>query len=588
MRDRSQSRTQKSNPRLQLRMGVHSGPVSGVVDVNNRPNSGRAPASTSRRPGDGAAAMRGTFLLSKTCRGGSPKNTSSGDHFLHDLGTCEVKHWDAHSALPTFMTVTIGNSQLPKKISGAEETSQSRALGGKRPSGCWWSPCLRAGVVYFLAQRTGSFRSPLPWKKSIAVLPFRKSERRKSERLLHRGAWQGRDLDPSGQDCRSQSDQPHERHAVQKRARRAICVKIGQPTRPWQHVVEGSVQRAAKQSAGDRPIDRCPATTRHLVGTNLRSRSGRCLRHPKRDREGHLPTSLQAKLSPNEKKAIEQPRPPLIWRPSTFTAGRSHFSSRQVFSATNEPDLRKAIELLDEAVKRDPSFFDAYCQLAFAHESVLLQYGGLITLPPGLPWLKLRWQAATRLRPDCCRKRILARAQYLYPRAAGLCRPPLAELEIARRALPNDPRLFELTGYILRRPAASRSKGLRNLERAGGSWTRATFFTLQTDRAQSFKKLRPLCGGGDRCAGSGVSDRARQRRKRGPIVDYFISAGKRNTRPLHQTIDAILAQGIGRHCQRCGQAGSFAVWPKRDPGLRAERALVALGRQSMGRRPRLI
>jgi len=47
---------------------------------------------------------------------------------------------------------------------------------------------------------------------------------------------------------------------------------------------------------------------------------------------------------------------------------RGHFSSRQVFSAKSEPDERKAIELLDEAVKHDPSFVDAYCQLAYAHE----------------------------------------------------------------------------------------------------------------------------------------------------------------------------------------------------------------------------
>src|SRR5207253_8589124 len=59
------------------------------------------------------------------------------------------------------------------------------------------------------------------------------------------------------------------------------------------------------------------------------------------------------------------------------------------FSATQEPDVRKAIELLDEAVKRDPSFFDAYCQLAYATKT-FMQYRGLITLPPGWPWLKLR------------------------------------------------------------------------------------------------------------------------------------------------------------------------------------------------------
>ena len=78
---------------------------------------------------------------------------------------------------------------------------------------------------------------------------------------------------------------------------------------------------------------------------------------------------LQAKLSPNEKKAIEQP-------PTTDLAAFDLYSHAKsllltaFLSATSESDLRKAIELLDEAVKRDPSFFDAYCQLAYAHETL--------------------------------------------------------------------------------------------------------------------------------------------------------------------------------------------------------------------------
>src|SRR5206468_182759 len=58
----------------------------------------------------------------------------------------------------------------------------------------------------------------------------------------------------------------------------------------------------------------------------------------------------------------------------------------------------------------------------------------------------------------------LARAQYLY-RGLRDYAGALAELEIARRALPNDPRLFELSGYILRR-RGQQEEGLRNLQRA--------------------------------------------------------------------------------------------------------------------------
>src|SRR4029450_11170222 len=72
-------------------------------------------------------------------------------------------------------------------------------------------------------------------------------------------------------------------------------------------------------------------------------------------------------------------------------------------------------------------------------------------------------QAATRLRPDAAETH-LARAQYLYYGLSDYA-GALAELEIARRTLPNDPRLFQLTGYILRR-RGQQEEGLRNLERA--------------------------------------------------------------------------------------------------------------------------
>ena len=83
---------------------------------------------------------------------------------------------------------------------------------------------------------------------------------------------------------------------------------------------------------------------------------------------------LQAKLSPNEKKAIEQPPTTDLAAFDLYSRAKSLLLTAN-FSATGEPDLRKAIELLDEAVKRDPSFFDAYCQLAYAHEPLYAVWG---------------------------------------------------------------------------------------------------------------------------------------------------------------------------------------------------------------------
>ena len=125
-------------------------------------------------------------------------------------------------------------------------------------------------------------------------------------------------------------------------------------------------------------------------------------------------------------------------------------------------------------MKRDPSFFDAYCQLAYAHES-LYAIRGYDHTPARLALAEAAVQAATRLRPDAAETH-LARAQYLYYGLRDYA-GALAELEIARRALPNDPRLFELTGYILRR-RGQQEEGLRNLQRAVELDPR-NFYTLQ-------------------------------------------------------------------------------------------------------------
>jgi len=274
---------------------------------------------------------------------------------------------------------------------------------------------------------------------------------------------------------------------------------------------------------------------------------------------------LQAKLSPNEKKAIEQP-------PTTDLAAFDLYSRAKSlllkadFSVTSGPTTREAIQLLDEAVKRDPSFFDAYCQLAYAHEYL---YGltGADHTPARLALAEAAVHAATRLRPDAAETH-LARAQYLY---YGLRDYPgaLAELEIARRGLPNDPRLVEVTGYILRR-RGQQEEGLQNLQRAAELDPR-NYVTLQ-QIALSYQFL-------GRYADSITAlDRALAimpdnltRALRG----LFYFCWKAETGPPLQTIDAILVQ------EPSAIAGSADIWffcalAERDPAA-AERALVALG-----------
>jgi tetratricopeptide (TPR) repeat protein len=229
--------------------------------------------------------------------------------------------------------------------------------------------------------------------------------------------------------------------------------------------------------------------------------------------------------------------------------------------------VRKAIELLDEAVKRDPSFFDAYCQLAYAHEQLYAVRGSDHT-PDRLALAEAAVQAATRLRPDAAETH-LARANYLYYGLRDYA-GALAELEIARRALPNDPRLFELTGYILRRRGQSEG-GLQNLQRAVELDPR-NLDTLQQTAVtyQILGRYAEAIAALDRALAI-VPDNVETRASRG----LWYMCWKADTRPLHQTIDAILAQGSSAIAS-AADAWFACALAERDPAA-AERALVALG-----------
>ena len=101
-------------------------------------------------------------------------------------------------------------------------------------------------------------------------------------------------------------------------------------------------------------------------------------------------------------------------------------------------DLLEAIDLLNQAVARDPSFFEAYCLLAEVHGFLYL-FGD--HTPGRLALEEAAIQAAFRLRPDAGETH-LARAVNLYGSYLDYD-GALAELEVARRSLPNDPGLFE-------------------------------------------------------------------------------------------------------------------------------------------------
>src|SRR6266513_2842685 len=105
------SRALKEHPRLQLRMGIHSGPVSGVVDVNERANLAGAGINMAKRVMNCGDA--GHILLSKHVAE-DLEEYEKWRPLLHDLGSCEVKHGVRVSVVNLYAD-QMGNPQLPKK-----------------------------------------------------------------------------------------------------------------------------------------------------------------------------------------------------------------------------------------------------------------------------------------------------------------------------------------------------------------------------------------------------------------------------------------------------------------------------------------
>src|SRR5437016_728363 len=113
------SRALKEYPRLQVRMGVHSGPVSGVIDVNGHANLAGAGLNIAQRVM--ACGDAGHILVSKHVA----EDLEEYEHWrplLHDLGACEVKH-GMRVGIANLYADQVGNPQLPKKFQALKKRS---------------------------------------------------------------------------------------------------------------------------------------------------------------------------------------------------------------------------------------------------------------------------------------------------------------------------------------------------------------------------------------------------------------------------------------------------------------------------------
>ena len=243
---------------------------------------------------------------------------------------------------------------------------------------------------------------------------------------------------------------------------------------------------------------------------------------------------LHAKISAAEKAAIRQPPTNDLAAYDLYV--RAHNLLLTSFSSAARPKLLQAADLLDQAVARDPLFFQAYCQLAHTHG--LLYLLGVDHTPERLAAMEAAVQAAFRLRPDAGEAH-LARAENLYFGYLDYD-GALAELELARRSLPNNPQVFAVQGYIQRRQGRW-DESTRNLERAIDLDPR-NFYMLQ-QIAISYGLLRRYADETSVLRRASAIEPDDVNTKVALAAVQFHS--KADTRPLHQTIDSIRATNPG-------------------------------------------
>src|SRR5437773_10793071 len=174
----------EAHPRLQVRMGVHSGPVSGVIDVNGHANLAGAGLNMAQRVM--ACGDAGHILVSKHVA----EDLEEYEHWrplLHGLGECEVKH-GVHVAIVNLYADEVGNPQLPKKFQALKKHSV-RVRWAAMTAALLALAAMVAGVAIF--SRYGVRSTLAAPEKSIAVLPFENLSEEKANVYLSDGIQAG-------------------------------------------------------------------------------------------------------------------------------------------------------------------------------------------------------------------------------------------------------------------------------------------------------------------------------------------------------------------------------------------------------------
>jgi TolB-like protein/class 3 adenylate cyclase/Tfp pilus assembly protein PilF len=435
------SRALKEHPRLQLRMGIHSGPVSRIVDVNERANLTGAGINLAQRVMDCGDA--GHILLSQRVAE-DLEGYEQWRPLLHDIGACEVKHGVRVSVVNLYGD-QVGNATLPKKF----QTLKKRSARAR------WT-AISATLLAFAAIVAGTimFSRMGPSEKSIAVLPFANLSR-DPENAYFADAIKDEILTRLSKiaDLKVISRTSTQQYQSKPGNLREIANQLGVA-----HILEGSVQKSADVVRVNVQLIKA-ANDSHLWSDTL-DRKLTDILSVESDLAKAIADQLRAKLTGQEEQLIASKPTDNPEAYDAYLRGLA-YNVKTTYTPANALGAQK---YLKEAVRLDPKFALSWALLSIADSRGYLTQ----SLEPTVALREEARQAAETalaLQPNLG-EALLATGNY-YHACLKDYDTAVRYFEQARQFLPNSSQIPALLASVARRR---------------GQWDRSESYFNQTER----------------------------------------------------------------------------------------------------------
>src|SRR5262245_24083067 len=430
----------KSHPQIRVRMGIHSGPVNEVTDLNERTNIAGAGINIAQRIMDCGDA--GHILVSKHAAE-DLEQYDQWQPYLHDLGECEGKHGERLQVVNLYNN-EIGNPVVPTKCAGTATAGTTSSAAGNRRRFSIVAIAIAAlvilGTAKLLTTRTahktgrGGPESPVS-EKSIAVLPFENLSDDKANAYFTDGI-QDEILTRLSKiaELKVISRTSTQKYKSTPENLREVGQQLGVA-----NFLEGSVQKVANAVHVNVQLIRA-ATAEHLWAESY-NRTLEDVFGVEGEVASAIAEQLNAKLSGAEQKAVAD-------KPTQNAAAYDAYLRAVALDNAQTLDTTKRVAgLYADAVRLDPQFALAWARLAVARSQ--LYFNGMDLETNSGAAVKEAADRAMSLQPELG-EAWLAQGVYRY-RVLRDFQGALESYKEALRRLPNNAFVFAQMAHLERR-----------------------------------------------------------------------------------------------------------------------------------------